>query len=96
MRDDSFTHFVTCPPERGSSERGFVKSLNLLIALAAGTVLAAISIYHIGQQDSDFARISSVLQRTNHKASFGEFLLFTCCESELCYYASTLNLIRTS
>ena len=36
VTDDSFTHFVTCPPEKGSQDRGFVKSLNLLIALAAG------------------------------------------------------------
>ena len=36
VTDDSFTHFVTCPAEKGSQDRGFVKSLNLLIALAAG------------------------------------------------------------
>lgn len=38
--DDSFTHFVTLAPRRGDSNRGFVRSLNLLIALAAGTAQA--------------------------------------------------------
>ena len=36
VSDHTFTHFVTLSPKRGETERGFVKSLNVLIALAAG------------------------------------------------------------
>ena len=36
VQDDSFTHFLTLPPHRGNKDRGFVKSLNVLVALAAG------------------------------------------------------------
>jgi len=36
VEDDTFTHFVALPPLRGKKDRGFVKSLNVLIALAAG------------------------------------------------------------
>ena len=36
VSDHTFTHFVTLSPKRGEADRGFVKSLNVLIALAAG------------------------------------------------------------
>jgi hypothetical protein len=35
-----WTHFVTLAPKRGGEKLGFQKSLNTLIALAAGTPLA--------------------------------------------------------
>ena len=38
---DDFTHFVTLNAAKGHSDRGFKKSLNTLLALAAGTPGAA-------------------------------------------------------
>ena len=41
VKDDQFSHFVTLTAARGKKDRGFVKSLNTLLALAAGEVLLA-------------------------------------------------------
>lgn len=37
--DTDFTHFVTLQAQRGEKDRGFKKSLNSLVALAAGVCL---------------------------------------------------------